>query len=625
MNKEQKFMIIRIIVCALALAGSYFITAGTAVRFAVYLVLFLIVGAQVVLDVVKNMLSFKLTSLLDEKFLMTLACAGAFALSEYPEAVIIMLFYQIGEFFQDYAVDKSRRSIEKLMDIRPDSAHLLIAGEYKTVSPTDVHKGDTILIKPGEKIPLDGKVIRGATYIDTAALTGEALPKEAVVGDSVMSGCINISGAIELEVAGEFSESTVSRILALIEDNDAKKSKSESFIKKFARIYTPAVVACAVALAVLPPVITGSMDFAMWIHRALTFLVISCPCALVISVPLSFFGGIGAASGKGILIKGSGCIERLTQIRAVAFDKTGTLTKGVFSVTEAVCADAKYEKDFIEVAALAQCCSNHPVAKAITAHYESISGQECTSDAVTDYEEMPGYGVKADIMLRGAHLCVYAGNARLMERIGCKIEHGYDSTVTFIAINGEYAGHIAVSDELKKESEHAVSDLKKQGIKVIMLTGDTKNTAQRVADVLNIEARGELLPEDKVRHVKELMRYEKTLFAGDGINDTPVLAVADVGAAMGGLGSDAAIEAADIVIMDDDPRKISLAIRISKKTLRIAKENIAFSIAVKLLCMILGAIGVTGMYFAVFADVGVSVLAVLNALRTLRQPASKSK
>ena len=621
MNKEQRIILVRIIVSALLtlcvrLAQD---KLGSTLALLAYLAVFIIIAYDIVLEVVKHIFRFKLSNIFDEEFLMTLASVCAFALGECAEAVIIMLFYQIGELFTDCAVDKSRDSIKSLMDIRPDYANLITEDGIKRVSPEAVRIGDVISVKPGEKIPLDGIVKKGASYINAQALTGESLPQFVAVGDRVTSGCINTSGLLEVETSAEFGDSTVSKILALVENTYDKKATSEKFINKFAKVYTPAVVICAFLLALLPPLITGSLAFQTWIHRALIFLVVSCPCALVISVPLAFFGGLGSASRRGILIKGSGCLEHISEIKSLAFDKTGTLTKGEFTITRIECLSGFDEATVKTLSAAAEFHSNHPLARAV---FESCNKDaQINPDIIQSYNETAGQGVSAEIMYDDRVLSVLAGNAKLMQSHGITVKEP-EYPCIMLAIDGTLAGIIALADEVKEESVKAVEELKQFGVKITMLTGDTEQAARPISEKLNIDMKAGLMPQDKVAYIKEITgnTYGMTAFAGDGINDAPVLSTADIGIAMGGIGSDAAIEAADVVIMDDNPRKIADAMRISRRTLNIAKQNIIFALAVKALVLILGALGYAGMYFAVFADVGVSLIAVLNSLRALKTP-----
>ena len=580
----------------------------------IYLTAYLIVGGDVVLKALKNILNGKI---FDENFLMSIATIGAFIIGEYPEGVAVMLFYQIGELFQDYAVNKSRKSIAELMDIRPDYANIKRGNKIIKVDPDEVEVGELIVIKPGEKIALDGKVVSGNSTINTSALTGESLPREVEVGDEVLSGCINMSGVITVKVSKEFGESTVSKILDLVENASSKKSESEKFITKFAKYYTPAVVIIAVFLAVIPPLVLKDAVFYDWLYRALIFLVISCPCALVISIPLGFFGGIGGASAHGVLVKGSNYLEALSKTEVIVFDKTGTLTKGVFNVTEIVTKNISKE-ELLEMAAYAESYSNHPISVSLQKAY----GQKIDNSKISNVEEIPGHGVKATVFNK----IVLAGNNKLMKSMAIKFldDNDITGTIVHIAIDGAYKGYIIISDEIKPDSKTAIENLKKVGIKkTVMLTGDSKKVGEKVAGELGIDlVYTELLPGDKVEKLEILLK-EKTKnknlsFVGDGINDAPVLARADVGIAMGGLGSDAAIEAADIVIMNDQLSKIATTVKIAKKTLNIVKQNIFFALIVKLIVLILGAGGAATMWEAIFADVGVSVLAILNAMRAMK-------
>ncbi len=605
-------MLARIIAAAVLLAAGYLIPAQGWVRLVVFLVPYAVIGWDILWKAVRNISHGQV---FDENFLMALATVGAFFTGEFPEAVAVMLFYQIGELFQSYAVGKSRQSIASLMDIRPDYANLERDGKTEQVDPEEVAVGDVILVKPGEKIPLDGVVLEGDSMVNTSALTGESVPREAYPGSDVISGCINQNGLLRIRVTKEFGESTVAKILDLVENSSSKKAKAENFITKFARWYTPAVVIAAVLLAVIPPLILqgGWND---WIHRALIFLVISCPCALVISVPLSFFGGIGGASRNGILVKGGNYLESLAHAETVVFDKTGTLTRGVFNVT-AIHPNSFSEADLLELAALAESYSDHPISRSIREAY----GKDPDLSRVTDVEELSGRGVR--VRIDGKTVC--AGNDKLMEETGVRWHpcHRVGTTV-HIAVDGEYAGHIVISDEVKPDAAQAVSALKQQGIsRTVMLTGDAKAVGESVAKELGLdEVHTELLPADKVDCVERLLKQKSAkgtlVFVGDGINDAPVLSRADIGIAMGAMGSDAAIEAADIVLMDDKPSKIADAIRIARKTLRIVTQNIVFALAVKGIVLLLGALGLANMWEAVFADVGVSVIAILNAMRALK-------
>ena len=610
MGKKQKKMLARILVSAVLFAAGFFLPLAGWSQLVFYLAVYAIIGWDIVWKAVRNIAHGQV---FDENFLMALATIGAFCLQEFPEAVEVMLFYQVGELFQSYAVGRSRQSIAALMDIRPDYANIERDGKLEQVDPDDVAVGDTIVIKAGERIPLDGVVLDGNSTVNTAALTGESLPRDVGTGSDVISGCVNQSGLLRVRVTKEFGESTVSKILDLVENSSTKKAKAENFITKFARYYTPAVVIGAVLLAVLPPLLGMGM-FSVWVARALTFLVISCPCALVISIPLSFFGGIGGASKRGILVKGSNYLEALAQTETVVFDKTGTLTRGTFQVTAVHPARVSREQ-LLELAALAESFSDHPISRSLKEAY----GRELDNARVSDVEEISGHGVCARV--DGRTVC--AGNGKLMDKIGAQWHECHKTgTVVHVAVDGEYAGHIVISDAVKPDAARAIASLKRQGIrKTVMLTGDAKAVGESVAKQLGLdEVHAELLPADKVERVEELLKQKsangKLAFVGDGINDAPVLA--DIGIAMGGLGSDAAIEAADVVLMDDQPSKIATAMRISKKTLRIVHQNIVFSLAVKGLMLLLGALGVTNMQAAIFADVGVMVLAVLNATRALR-------
>ena len=579
---------------------------------ALFVISYIIVGGDVVEKAVKNILRGKV---FDETFLMSIATIGAFLIGEYPEGVAVMLFYQVGELFQSYAVDKSRKSIATLMDIRPDYANLKKGDELVKVDPDEVKIGDIIVIKAGEKVPLDGKVIDGSSMLDTSALTGESVPREVEVGSDILSGCININGVITAEVTKEFEESTVSKILDLVENASSKKSNSEQFITKFARYYTPVVVIIAAILAIVPPLVIDGATFSDWIYRALSFLVVSCPCALVISIPLSFFGGIGGASRKGILVKGSNYLEALAQTEIVVFDKTGTLTKGVFNVQE-IHADGISKEDLLELTAYAESYSNHPISISLKRAY----GKEIDNGRISDVEEISGHGVSATVDGKK----VMAGNIKLMKKMNISYFKGeLIGTVVHVAVDNKYAGYIVIADEVKEDSAQAIKELKAANIKqTVMLTGDNKNVGAKVAKELGLDKfYAELLPGDKVDKMEELFSQKsakgKLAFVGDGINDAPVLARADIGIAMGGLGSDAAIEAADIVIMTDEPSKIATAMKISKKTLKIAYQNIVFAIGIKIVVLLLSALGITTMWAAIFADVGVTILAVLNSFRAL--------
>ena len=579
----------------------------------IFVISYLIVGFEILKKAIRNIVRGKV---FDENFLMSVATIGAFAIGEYPEAVAVMLFYQIGELFQSYAVDKSRKSIASLMDIRPDYANVYREGNIETANPEEVKIGETIVIKPGEKIPLDGKIIEGKTTLDTKALTGESLPREVSEGDEVLSGCINLNGMIKIEVTKEFGESTVSKILDLVENASSKKSKSENFITKFAKYYTPTVVIIALILAIVPPLVIQGATFSDWIYRALSFLVVSCPCALVISIPLSFFGGIGGASKKGILIKGSNYLEALSNTEIAVFDKTGTLTKGVFEVQEVKPVDISNE-ELLKIAAYAENYSNHPISKSIKQAYN----KPIDENEIINSEELSGLGIVAKIGEKN----VLVGNEKLMQEKQIEFEKcNKIGTIIYIAINGKYTGYILIADKIKEDAKQTIEELKKNDIKqTIMLTGDKKEVGESVAKEVGIDkVYTELLPTDKVQKVEELLKTKspkgKLVFVGDGINDAPVLTLADIGIAMGGLGADSAIEAADIVIMTDEPSKIIKAIKLSKKTMRIVKENIVFAIFIKILVLVLTAFGLSTMWEAVFADVGVSIIAIINALRVLK-------
>lgn len=625
MNKKQKRNLIRIIVAAILMIVLHFAPVSGMVRFGFYLVPYLIIGYDILWKAFKGV---KNRQPFDESLLMAIATLGAIILAvyedgDYTEAIGVMLFYQIGEWFQSYAVGKSRRNISELMDIRPDYANVEREnGQLEAVDPDEVEVGTIIVVKPGEKIPIDGEVVEGSSTLNTSALTGESLPREVESGDEVISGCININGLLKIRTTKEFGESTVSKILDLVENASSRKSKAEDFISKFARVYTPAVVAAAIALALVPPLVRmGFMgvpaDWDVWIYRALTFLVISCPCALVISIPLSFFAGIGGASKAGVLVKGSNYLETLSKVKTVVFDKTGTLTKGVFQVTAAHPQEMS-EKELLHLAAHVERYSTHPIAASLRAAYPNES-DSCRVEAV---EEIAGEGIRAHV--NGNVVCV--GNSKMMEAVGAE---WYDchrhaaGTVIHVSINGRYAGHVIISDVVKETSKAAIAALKSVGVaRTVMLTGDAKEVADAVAKELGIDqVRSELLPADKVQNVEELLMENKgngnLAFVGDGINDAPVLTRADIGIAMGAMGSDAAIEAADVVLMDDDPMKISQAIRISRKCLSIVNQNTWFSIGIKLVVLLLGAVGIANMWFAIFADVGVMILAVLNAMRAL--------
>lgn len=624
MNKKQKKMLIRIILAAVMVIVFHFIPLEGLPRLILYLAAYLVIGYDILRKAWKGILNRRM---FDENFLMAIATVGAFALAiysrsgDYNEAIAVMLFYQIGELFQSYAVGKSRRNISALMDIRPDYANIERDGKLEQVDPDEVEIDSVIVVQPGEKVPLDGIVLEGNSTLNTSALTGESLPRDVKQGDEIISGCINMTGVLKIRTTKEFGESTVSKILELVENSSSRKSKSEDFISKFARIYTPAVCYGALALALLPPLVQmlflgGTAQWGTWIYRALTFLVISCPCALVISIPLSFFAGIGGASKEGVLIKGSNYMETLSKTKYVVFDKTGTLTKGVFEVT-AIHHNEMDEKKLLEYAALAECASSHPISKSLQKAY----GQEIERNRVHDIQETSGHGVVAKV--DGHEVAV--GNSKLMKKLGVEYKDCHKvGTIIHIAIDGKYEGHIVISDVLKPHAEEVVSRLKKAGVKkTVMLTGDARAVAEQAAKALGIdEVYSELLPGDKVEKVEALLKQktekEKLAFVGDGINDAPVLTRADIGIAMGALGSDAAIEAADVVLMDDDPLKISKAIKISRKCLNIVYQNIAFALVIKFGCLALGAVGIANMWFAIFADVGVMILTVLNAIRALR-------
>lgn len=618
MTKKQKKVLIRIIIAAVLVAVCYFIPVGNPyLRLTVFMVPYLIIGYDILRKAVLGVVHGEV---FDENFLMAAATVGAIILGEYVEGVAVMLFYQIGELFQSYAVGKSRRNISQLMDIRPDYANIEVDGQVEQVDPDEVEIGTVILVQPGEKVPIDGVVTGGRASLNTSALTGESLPREVREGDEVISGCVNMSGVLHIRTTREFGESTVSKILELVENSSMKKSRSENFITRFARYYTPAVCYGALALALLPPIIhliLGQEPYwSLWVTRALTTLVISCPCALVISIPLSFFGGIGGASAQGILVKGSNYLEALSETKYVVCDKTGTLTKGVFEVTYLEAAAGFTEAEVLEAAACAESYSNHPISKSLREAY----GQEIDRDRVSDVEEISGHGVCARVDGR----MVAAGNRKLMRRLQVTpVEPAKTGTEVHVAIDGRYAGYILISDVVKPGAKEAVAGLKRAGVKeVVMLTGDSRPVAEAVAAELGVDVvKSELLPADKVAEVERLLagkgKKEKLAFVGDGINDAPVLSRADLGIAMGAFGSDAAIEAADIVLMDDDPAKIALAMLISRKTLGIVHQNIVFALTIKFACLLLGAAGVVGMWWAIFADVGVMILAVLNATRAL--------
>lgn len=622
MNKKQKKMLVRIIIAAALMIILHFVPVKGVIRFLLYLIPYFVIGYDILRKAFKGIMNHQV---FDENFLMAVATVGAIivALSEngdYTEAIAVMLFYQIGELFQSYAVGKSRRNISELMDIRPDYANVEVDGKLEQVDPDEVEIGSVIVVKPGEKVPIDGTIIDGSSTLNTSALTGESVPRDAKYGDEIISGCINLSGVLKIRTTKEFGESTVSKILDLVENSSSKKSKSENFISKFAKYYTPAVCYSALALAILPPVVrmlfmSASPEWATWIYRALTFLVISCPCALVISIPLSFFAGIGGASREGVLVKGSNYLETLSQTKYVVFDKTGTMTEGVFEVT-GVYENTMDKEKVLEYAALAESFSSHPISKSLKKAY----GMEIDQTRVSDVEEISGHGIIAKV----DGIDVAAGNYKLMKKLRLSYaDSDKVGTIVHVAVNGKYEGYILISDRIKATAKEAIHALKKAGIeRTIMLTGDSKTVADSVAKELGIdEVYSELLPSDKVAKVEELLakksRKSKLAFVGDGINDAPVLSRADIGIAMGAMGSDAAIEAADIVLMDDDPVKISKAIKISRKCLRIVYENTYFAIGIKLICLLLGAVGIANMWLAIFADVGVMVIAVLNAIRAL--------
>lgn len=622
MNKKQKKMLIRILLAAALMIILNFVPVTGYGRFLLYLIPYLIIGYDILLKAAKGIRN---RQPFDECLLMAIATIGALVIAiadkgDYVEAIAVMLFYQIGEWFQSYAVGKSRRNISELMDIRPDYANVERNGGLEQVDPDEVEIGSVIVVQPGEKVPIDGIILEGNSSLNTSALTGESLPREAKPGEEIISGCVNMTGVLRIRTTKEFGESTVSKILDLVENASSRKSKSEQFITRFARIYTPAVVYSAIALAVLPPLVRMfgmglAADWGNWIYRALTFLVISCPCALVISIPLSFFAGIGGASNAGVLVKGSNYLEALSKTKYVVFDKTGTLTQGVFEVSDVHHNELERQK-LLEYAALAESASSHPISKSLQKAY----GKEIDRSRVTDIQEISGNGVTAKV----DGVSVAAGNGKLMKRLGIPyIECHHVGTIIHMAIDGKYAGHIVISDVMKPHAKEAVEALRRAGIeKTVMLTGDAKKVADQAAAALGIdEVYSELLPADKVAKVEELLASKpekvRLAFVGDGINDAPVLSRADIGIAMGAMGSDAAIEAADIVLMDDDPMKISKAIRISRKCLRIVYENIWFAIGIKVICLILGAVGLVNMWLAIFADVGVMILAVLNAIRAL--------
>lgn len=617
MTKKQKKVLIRIIIAAVLVIALQFIPVKGYVRFGLYMIPYFVIGYDILKKAGKGILN---RQIFDENFLMAVATIGAIALGDYKEGTAVMLFYQIGELFQSYAVGKSRRNISDLMDIRPDYANVEKDGELEQVDPDEIEIGTVIVVQPGEKVPIDGVVVEGTSSLNTSALTGESVPREVSVDDEIISGCINMTGLLKIRTTKEFGESTVSKILELVENASSRKSRSENFISKFAKIYTPAVCYGALTLAILPPIVRMAFmglapEWGDWVYRALTFLVISCPCALVISIPLSFFAGIGGASREGVLVKGSSFLETLSQTKIVVFDKTGTMTKGVFEVNGIHHSPYK-DEELLEYAALAESYSTHPISKSLQRAY----GKPIDKNRVSDVEEIGGHGLTAKVDGK----VVAAGNAKLMKKLGIEYHDcSHVGTIVHVAIDGKYAGHILISDVIKEHAAEAIAALKKSGIeKTVMLTGDAKNVADHVAAQLGIdEVCSELLPGDKVEKVEELLtkkpEKDKLAFVGDGINDAPVLSRADIGIAMGALGSDAAIEAADIVLMDDDPLKISKAIRISRKCIRIVYENIYFAIGIKVICLVLGALGIANMWFAIFADVGVMILAVLNAIRTL--------
>ncbi len=621
MTSKQKKVLYRIIIATVLIVVvslfCKFVEPDTWIEVVLYLIPYFVIGYDILKKAGKGILN---KQVFDENFLMAVATVGAMLLGDFKEGVAVMLFYQIGELFQSCAVGKSRKNIAALMDIRPDYANVMVDGEIEQVDPDDVEVGTEIIVNPGEKVPIDGVITEGNTTLNTSALTGESVPRSAKCGEEVISGCINMTGVIKLKTTKEFGDSTVSKILDLVENSSMKKSRSENFITKFARYYTPAVCYSALALALIPPIISVIMgmspNFQTWIIRTLTFLVISCPCALVISIPLSFFGGIGCASTNGILVKGSNYLEALADTKYIVFDKTGTLTKGVFEVNGVYPESGYTDKDLLYYAAYAESASSHPISISLKKAY----GEKLDLEHVTGIEEIAGHGVQATVDGKP----VYVGNSKLMKKNGLTITQEHDGgTVVYIAIDGAYAGCITIADVIKPTSKDAIHGLKKSGIKTVMLTGDTKKTADKVAAEVGVDmVRSELLPADKVSEVEALLeqkqKKENLAFVGDGINDAPVLSRADIGIAMGALGSDAAIEAADVVLMDDDPAKIALAMKISMKTLRIVRENIVFALVVKAVCLILGALGIANMWIAIFADVGVMVIAVINATRALR-------
>ena len=618
MTKKQKKMLYRIIAAAIVLVIASLIPEGTILRPIVFLISYVIIGYDILKKAVLGIIHGQV---FDENFLMAVATVGAIGLREYAEGTAVMLFYQIGELFQGYAVGKSRKSITDLMDIRPDYANIEENGEIVQVDPDEVEIGTVITVLPGEKVPIDGVIVEGTSTLNTSALTGESVPRETAIGDEIISGCINITGLLRIRTTKEFDDSTVSRILDLVENSAMKKAKTENFITKFAKYYTPLVCLAALLLAFIPPlanilVLGNPAEWSTWVIRALTFLVVSCPCALVISIPLSFFGGIGGASSKGILVKGSNYLEALAQTKYVVFDKTGTLTKGVFEVTEIQPQEWITKEELLEHAVYAESYSNHPISKSLKNAYQ----KEIDATRVSDVEEIGGHGVTALVDGRK----VAAGNVKLMKKLGLTYEEPKKAgTEIHVAIEGKYAGYILISDVIKEHSKEAIHGLKKSGIRTIMLTGDSRRVAEHVASEIGVDVvKSELLPADKVAEVEKLLDQktdkEKLAFVGDGINDAPVLSRADLGIAMGAMGADAAIEAADIVLMDDDPAKIALAMKISRKTLRIVYENIVFALIIKALCLIFSAVGIANMWWAIFADVGVMILAVLNATRALR-------
>lgn len=626
MNKKQKKILVRIIIAAVMLVVLFFIPVTGILRFLLYLAVYLIIGYDVLLKAFRGILNRRI---FDENFLMAIATVGAFALAiyeksgDYIEAISVMLLYQVGELFQSFAVGKSRKNISNLMDILPDYANIEVDGNLEQIDPDEVKIGSEIIVQPGERVPIDGIVVEGNSSLNTSAITGESIPCDVEKGDEIISGSINMTGTLKIQTTKAFGESTVSKILELVENSSSHKSKSENFISKFARIYTPIVCCSAIALALLPPIISLILGMPAhwenWVYRALIFLVISCPCALVISVPLSFFAGLGGASKEGILIKGSNYLETLSKAKYVVFDKTGTLTQGIFEVSEMNNTTVSKEK-LLEYTALAECSSSHPISKSIQKAYKA-NGNEIDRSRVSDIEEISGYGVTAKV----DQVSVAAGNSKLMKKLGIAFEECNSlGTVVYTALNGEYAGYIVISDALKPTSKRAIAELKNAEIQnIIMLTGDRKNAAEKAADELGIDyVKSELLPVDKVNEIEKIIKEKpersKLVFVGDGINDAPVLTRADIGIAMGNIGSDAAIEAADVVLMDDDPIKISKAIKISKKCIGIVYQNIIFAISIKFICLILSAVGIANMWIAIFADVGVAVIAILNAVRAMR-------